>query len=187
MIESYEVFHHKKGKDILTGLAEFDDIEHVLTGFVFDSNDLLAGGGGKSLIATRINDAFKSIGWVERSVALNLSQYGGVGHYNTHRIDCLKNRVAMEIEWNNKDPFFHRDLVNMRLLYEHGLIDVGVIITRSTSLNMVFRRLEESHGLSKTKYVSSTTHMDNLTPLIQCNVAGDCPIVAFGITKELMV
>ena len=24
----------------------------------------------------------------------------------THKIDCYKNRVALEIEWNNKDPFW---------------------------------------------------------------------------------
>ena len=24
----------------------------------------------------------------------------------THNVDCYKNRVALEVEWNNKDPFF---------------------------------------------------------------------------------
>ena len=33
----------------------------------------------------------------------------------THEVDCFKNRVALEIEWNNKDPFFDRDLNNFRL------------------------------------------------------------------------
>lgn len=23
----------------------------------------------------------------------------------THKIDCYKNRIALDIEWNNKDPF----------------------------------------------------------------------------------
>jgi len=30
----------------------------------------------------------------------------------THAVDCFKNRIALEIEWNNKDPFFDRDLNN---------------------------------------------------------------------------
>ena len=28
----------------------------------------------------------------------------------THLVDCFKGRVALELEWNNKDPFFDRDL-----------------------------------------------------------------------------
>jgi len=30
----------------------------------------------------------------------------------THKVDCYKNRIALELEWNNKDPFFDRDLNN---------------------------------------------------------------------------
>lgn len=40
----------------------------------------------------------------------------------THKIDCYKNRVALEIEWNNKDPFFDRDLNNFRLLFDSRAI-----------------------------------------------------------------
>ena len=36
----------------------------------------------------------------------------------THKVDCYKNRIALEIEWNNKDPFFDRDLNNFRLLFD---------------------------------------------------------------------
>ena len=31
----------------------------------------------------------------------------------THKVDCFKNKVALEIEWNNKDPFYDRDLNNV--------------------------------------------------------------------------
>jgi restriction endonuclease BglII len=53
----------------------------------------------------------------------------------THKVDCYKNRVALEVEWNNKDPFFDRDLNNFRLLFELRAIDVGVIITDAASFN----------------------------------------------------
>ncbi len=33
----------------------------------------------------------------------------------THKVDCFKGRVGLEIEWNNKDPFYDRDLNNFRL------------------------------------------------------------------------
>lgn len=42
--------------------------------------------------------------------------------------------VALEIERNNKDPFFDRDLENFKRLHAEGAISVGVIITRGASL-----------------------------------------------------
>jgi hypothetical protein len=35
-----------------------------------------------------------------------------------HKVDCYKNKIALELEWNNKDPFFDRDLNNFRLLFD---------------------------------------------------------------------
>ena len=34
----------------------------------------------------------------------------------THNVDHFKGCVALEIAWNNKDPFYDRDLNNFRLL-----------------------------------------------------------------------
>jgi hypothetical protein len=58
--------------------------------------------------------------------------------------------VAVELEWNNKDPFFDRDLNNFRLLFELRAIDAGVIITRATELQKIFKQLGkgESYGMS---------------------------------------
>jgi hypothetical protein len=42
--------------------------------------------------------------------------------------------VALEIEWNNKDPFFDRDLENFKRLHADGAISLGIIITRSAAL-----------------------------------------------------
>lgn len=46
----------------------------------------------------------------------------------------LNGLIALEIEWNNKDPFFDRDLENFKRLHAEGAISVGVIITRGVSL-----------------------------------------------------
>ena len=43
--------------------------------------------------------------------------------------------MALEIEWNNKDPFYDRDLNNFRLLFELRVVSVGVIVTRCASLD----------------------------------------------------
>ena len=48
----------------------------------------------------------------------------------SHEIDHVRTykpgiRLALEIEWNNKDPFFDRDLNNFRLLFDLRAIQVG--------------------------------------------------------------
>jgi hypothetical protein len=63
----------------------------------------------------------------------------------SHEIDHVKNfqngSVALEIEWNNKDPFFDRDLENFKRLHSDGAISVGIIVTRGKSLHESMREL----------------------------------------------
>jgi Restriction endonuclease BglII len=103
-------------------------------------------------------------------------------HTPTHKVDCYKNRVALEVEWNNKDPFFDRDLNNFRLLFDLRAIDVGVIITRSSGLQTIFNEL--GRGAS---YGNSTTHMSKLIPRLEGGGGGGCPIVTFGIRPEAYI
>jgi len=100
----------------------------------------------------------------------------------THKIDCYKNRVALEIEWNNKGPFFDRDLNNFRLLFDLRAVSVGIIVTRCDDLQEIFNSL----GRGKS-YGASTTHMSKLLPRIEGGGGAGCPILVFGITKELYV
>lgn len=98
----------------------------------------------------------------------------------THKIDCYKNRIALDIEWNNKDPFYDRDLNNYRLLHDRGAISAAVIVTRCDELQDIFTNLGK--GAS---YGASTTHMSKLLPRIEGGSGGGCPILVFGITKKL--
>ena len=100
----------------------------------------------------------------------------------THKVDCVKNKVAVEIEWSNKDPFFDRDLNNFRLLFDLRAISVGIIITKSDNL----RETMEQLGAWK-KYGTSTTWMGKLLPRIEGGGGGGCPILVFGITKHLFL
>jgi len=100
----------------------------------------------------------------------------------THKVDCFKNRVALEIEWNNKDPFFDRDLNNFRLLFELRAISVGIIITRCDELQGIFNNLNRG-----TSYGNSTTHISKLLPRIKGGGGGGCPILVFGIKRSLFV
>lgn len=85
----------------------------------------------------------------------------------------------MDIEWNSKDQTFDRDLFAMRTYYDCDIISVGVIITRSESLNPLFKEL----GIMP-KYGASTTWMGKLIPRLDSRRHGGCPILAIGITPN---
>ena len=100
----------------------------------------------------------------------------------THSVDCFKGRVALEVEWNNKDPFYDRDLNNFRLLVDLQVIDAAVIITRCSALQQVFNALGRGPSFG-----NSTTHMGKLLPRLRGGSGGGCPIVVFGIGLPLYV
>ena len=147
-----------------------------------DIRPILQAGGKKSPIATAIDSQFYNMDWEEKWFNVNINVDGNPVLIPTHGVDCYKNRVALELEWNNKDPFFDRDLNNFRLLFDLNVISVGVIITRCTHLQNIFKELGKGSS-----YGASTTHMDKLLPRIQSNGSGGCPVLAFGISDTLYV
>jgi hypothetical protein len=64
------------------------------------------------------------------------------------------------------------------------VIEVGVIVTRASNLQMIFKSLGPKVGK---KYGASTTHMAKLLPRLEGGGGGSCPILAFGITKAKYV
>lgn len=101
------------------------------------------------------------------------------GYIDGHNIDFLKNKVAFDLEWNSKDQTFDRDLLAMRTYFDCGLIDVGVIVTRSEELNEIFKKV----GIMA-KYGASTTWIGKLLYRLESRRNGGCPILAIGIRKE---
>ncbi len=53
-----------------------------------------------------MNNMFELRGWVERGFDTRMVVDEHTMETPTHKVDCYKNRVALEIEWNNKDPFY---------------------------------------------------------------------------------
>lgn len=100
------------------------------------------------------------------------------GYIDGHNIDFIKGKVAFDLEWNSKDQTFDRDLLAMRTYFDCGLIEVGIIITRSEDLNDVFSEL----GI-KAKYGASTTWIGKLEYRLKSRRNGGCPILAVGIKK----
>jgi len=176
----YDVFEWRHALTIIENdfPDEWKDLCEVLENFRLKKSWIKEAGGRKSKISEAIDSQFESRGWIEKGFATKVVVDGSERDNPTHKIDCYKNRIALEVEWNNKDEFYDRDLNNFRILFELSAISVGVIITRSDELQSVFTELGKRH-------VSSTTHWTKLIPRIEGGGAGGCPVVAFGIRRVL--
>lgn len=181
---NYEVHEWKHACAILRHdfPGQWNDLCELLTAFRLKKSWITVGGGRKSKVSEYIDSFLYERGWIEKQFDTQIQVDGVASQSPTHKIDCFKNRIAVEIEWNNKDPFFDRDLNNFRLLFELRAVSVGVIITRTDDLQDIF------DGLGRgSSYGSSTTHMSKLLPRINGGSGGGCPILVLGITKELYV
>ena len=161
---------------------EWDELMGVLSDFRLKRSDILTPGGNKTTIATFLDSGLGQYGWEEHHFDTKINVDEDVYETPTHAVDCFKNRVALEVEWNNKDPFFDRDLNNFRLLFELRVIDLGIIVTRTDELQDLFNEL----GRGKS-YGQSTTHMSKLLPKVEGGGAGGCPVLVFGISRNLYV
>lgn len=180
----YEIHEWKHACAILSQdfPNEWQDIVDVLTSFRLLRSDILRPGGRLSPISEKFNDMFEDRGWVERGFDTKMVVDENELESPTHKVDCYKNRIAIEIEWNNKDPFYDRDLNNFRLLFELRVISVGIIITRCDELQEVFDELGKGSS-----YGASTTHMSKLLPRIEGGGGGGCPVLVLGISRRLYV
>lgn len=182
--EKYEVHEWKHACAILKQdfPKEWEDIIAVLSEFRLKRSWITKEGGNKSELSGYIDKRFYDRGWEEKGFSTKVVVDEATIDTPTHKVDCFKNRVALEIEWNNKDPFYDRDLNNFRLLFDLRAISVGVIITRGDELQEIFKEL--GRGSS---YGASTTHMSKLLPRIAGGGGAGCPILVIGITKSLYV
>jgi hypothetical protein len=62
---------------------------------------------------------------------INGREREAISHEVDHVREFLAGILALEIEWNNKDPFFDRDLENFKRLHADGAISVGIIVNRN--------------------------------------------------------
>jgi hypothetical protein len=182
ILANYEVYEWRHATAILKNdfPNELNDIVAVLAAFKLHKSHIIAAGGGKSQISAALDGALAGLGWQEKgfstSIVVDTIQY----NTPTHKIDCYKNRIGLDIEWNNKTEFYDRDLNNFRLLHERNALSVGVIVTRATELQILFASLGKGSS-----YGASTTHMNKLKPRIDGGSGGGCPILIFGIKSTL--
>ncbi len=182
--KNYEIHEWKHACAILKEdfPQEWQDIIAVLDQFRLKKSWIMNPSRSKSQVFEHIDRYLYQRGWAEKDFSTHVVVDDKTMDTPNHKVDCFKNRVALEIEWNNKDLDFDRDLNKFRLLFDLRAISVGVIITRCDELQEIFNELGQASS-----YGASTTHISNLLPRIEVGGRSGCPILVIGITKTLYV
>lgn len=204
ILAKYEVYSYRNAALILSEAhpVEFSELMDALRRFKLTREIISTAGGNESQIPKAISSLLRPYGWHETTIQADLlvkllwreaglSPKGKVTSVKMnreltkarfldgHKVDYVKGRVAFDLEWNSKDQTFDRDLYAMSAFSQCGVIDVGVLLTRSAALNSVFKEM----GLMA-KYGASTTWMGKLLYRLNAGRNGSCPVLAIGIKPE---
>ena len=190
----YEIHNFRHASEVLaTGCKnEFDELMNALGQFSLSLSDISTKGGNESQIPKKVAGLLRPLGWHETRIRgdllIKISTAGAPDReqriedfLDGHKVDFIKNRVAFDLEWNSKDQTFDRDLYAFRAFHEAGVISAAVLLTRSETLNEVFKHLGVMH-----KYGASTTWMGKLLYRLRANRNGGCPVLVLGITPALI-
>ncbi len=207
LLDKYEFYNFGHALEILSQAFpnEWEDLQECLNKLEITIDDLRKAGGNESPIPKKFDDVLYPLGWREIRITGDLlvklyprrsNQRGRFsdqpfdekvikGYIDGHNIDFIKGKVAFDLEWNSKDQTFDRDLLAMRTYFDCGLIEVGVIVTRSEELNQIFKNITDKNGNSlMKKYGASTTWLGKLLYRLKSRRNGGCPILAIGIKQE---
>lgn len=180
----------------------FEDLVSALDGFHPTLDELRQGGGGRTVFVKRFDDSLKALRggvgevWDKRNIEIEkFIRVDGSEVKTTrtrdHEIDMFGfgtthepvPGIAVEMEWNNKDPFYDRDLVSFQALHQEGAIAIGVIVTRSSALQEIIGKTIQSKD-GGFKFGQSSTHWDKLVPRVTLGGGGSCPLILIGIGPE---
>jgi len=182
--------------------GRFEDLRKALDAFAPTLDELRAGGGGRTEFVRRFDESLARMReegervWgkqnitVQKDIGLD-GDTEPVSRVRGHEIDMFGfgslaqplPGVAIEMEWNNKDPFFDRDLINFQALHREGAIAVGVIVTRGPDLQALVSGVIRSKD-GGYKYGASSTHWEKLVPRVNLGGGGECPLLLIGIQPE---
>ncbi|MEO8351625.1 MAG: BglII/BstYI family type II restriction endonuclease [Chthoniobacteraceae bacterium] len=139
------------------------ELESIMEAIRIPISELVHGGGGEGRGTQRLRRALAELGLKKHRFEIKKIVDGVEKESISHEIDHVKVfggwTFALEVEWNNKDPFFDRDLENFKRLHADGVISIGVIITRGKSLQDALRRLIERFALEQ-----SINTLESLNP-----------------------
>ena len=132
--------------------SELNLLAEILKNFKLNPEDhFIKRGGGESDQTSHLSKKFQELGWEKNNItSINKiifeRKFNQISKEGTsHEIDHIgfnedNQKFAIEIEWNNKDEFFDRDFVNFDKLWNLGVIDLGIIITRGRNLDLAIKK-----------------------------------------------
>jgi Restriction endonuclease BglII len=164
--DGFQIEFHSHAKAILT--VDFpqalDELEQALRGLSVPVEEVIGSGGGETRGTQRLRRALAAAHWRKGRFEIKKMINGRERESQSHEIDHVReidgNLIALEIEWNNKDPFFDRDLENFKRLHAEGAISVGVIITRGVSMQEQMRSFVHRFAIAR-----GITSVDDLATL----------------------
>lgn len=168
-------------------------LHEVLGTYSISTTELEAGGGGRTPFVARFDSSLEAHGWGKRNISVEKLVDGEpVMKVRGHEIDMFAVNssdapypgIGCEMEWNNKDPFYDRDLLNFQALHHEGVMAVGIIVTRGPNLQSWLERVILHPGRRTSKYGRASTHWDKLVPRVNLGGGGECPLILIGIEPE---
>ena len=130
-----------------------DELESALLGISLPMTEIIGGGGGEAKMTQRLRRGLAAMQWTKHNFELKKSVDGVAKESISHEIDHVRRAAsgvfALEIEWNNKDPFFDRDLENFKRLHAEGAISVGGIVTRGALMQTEMRERVERFAIDR--------------------------------------
>ena len=207
--DRYELRETRNAAAVLAATApdEVAEVCQVLDGFALHTSDLIEAGGNESRLAHRLNEAFRERGWREGRVdtvvrsVLQVQPWTPAGEHGVtvterevvnegYKVDNVKGRVALDVEWNAKDGNLDRDISAYRALYDAGLIDGALLLTRThDDLRELARELSRAAGHTEEQVrsrlsTSTTTHLGKLESRMTRGDAGGCPLLAVAVSAR---
>lgn len=226
VLKLYDVYSYQHAAAILKNSfpTELLEIENALLNFKLSVRDIGNPGGNESDIPKKLSAMLRPAGWLETRIqgdlVVRLLEQGESilpsgktkkyklpekehhtikGYIDGHKIDYVKGRVSVDLEWNSKDQTYDRDLYACRIFHECKVISIAVLITRSEKLNDIFPNIPQlskngsivynNNGKIKSvksKYGASTTWMGKLLYRLNAGRHGGCPVLVFGIRPDIV-
>ena len=114
------------------------ELDRIVSAVSIPVVELVRGGGGEAQVTQRLRHVLSDHAWSKRSFKVEKRINDKTTFSQSHEVDhvkaCPAGAIALEIEWNNKDPFFDRDLENFNRLHVDGGISLGIVVTRGQTL-----------------------------------------------------
>lgn len=130
-----------------------EEIEGALVGIRLPMTEIIGGGGGEAKMTQRLRRGLAGLHWTKHNFQLTKTVDGVPRESISHEIDHVRRTAngvfALEIEWNNKDPFFDRDLENFKRLHAEGAISLGGIVTRGSVMQAEMRERVERFAVDR--------------------------------------